>query len=100
MCAQSVPYVLTSEQWEDRVTYGQIFLQMHENDQEFLNKIIKAMNHGVLLTTQKANARVQLGSARGCPGNSDVKIGKLFLSLRNATFWFLLIIINSYRYRT
>ncbi len=31
--------------------------------------------------------------------NSDVKIGKFFLSITIDTFWFLSIIIDSYRYR-
>ncbi len=34
------------------------------------------------------------------PYRSDVKIGKFFLSITIDTFWFLLIIIDSYRYRT
>ncbi len=35
-----VPYVLTSEQREDRITSCCDFLQMHENYPEFFNKII------------------------------------------------------------
>ncbi len=31
---------------------------------------------------------------------SDVEIGKFFLSITIYTFWFLSIIIDSYRYRT
>ncbi len=40
LCARFVPHALTSEQREDRVTSYRNFFQMHENDAEFLNKII------------------------------------------------------------
>ncbi len=40
LCVRFVPHVLTSEQRGDRVTSCCHFLQIHENDPEFLNKII------------------------------------------------------------
>ncbi len=40
MCSRFIPYALTSEQREDRVTSCCDFLQTHENDREFLNKFI------------------------------------------------------------
>ncbi len=67
MCAQFVPHTLMPEQWEQCVTSCHNFLQMHENDPEFLIKLSQAMNHGVSLTTRKANARVRLRLAHSHP---------------------------------
>ncbi len=57
-----------SEQRKDRLTSCRNFLQMYENDPEFLIKLSQAMmNHDVSLTIQKANPRVRFGLALGHP---------------------------------
>ncbi len=40
LCARFVPHMLMLEQWEDCLTSCHDFLQMHENDPEFFNKIV------------------------------------------------------------
>ncbi len=40
LCARFVPHKLMFKQWEDRVTSCRNFLQVHENNTEFFNKII------------------------------------------------------------
>ncbi len=39
LCAWYVPHALTSEQWEDRITSCCDYIQMHENDRNFLIKL-------------------------------------------------------------
>ncbi len=43
LCVWFIPYALTSEQREDRITPCRNFLQMHESDQEFFNESITGL---------------------------------------------------------
>jgi hypothetical protein len=64
LCAHFVPYSLTPEQREDRVTACQDIIAMTDADKNFFSKIIRKMRPGVLPLALKQSDRVLNGLVR------------------------------------
>jgi hypothetical protein len=74
LCAPCVPYYLTPEQREDRVTFCQDIIVMADADKIFLTKLLRETRAGVLPMTPKQSDRVLNGLVRHPLGRRNLNV--------------------------